>query len=313
MRLGLDLSGGDFAPRAALEGALAARCELPDDVEIVLIGDASTTRNLLVDYGADSTQFSLVHAPEIIGMDEQPARAFKLKHQSSIHVGFALLKSGQIDVFASAGNTGAMMAGSMLSIHPIEGVIRPSIGTCIPRPDGGINLILDVGINSDCKADVLYQFGILGSLYSQHVLNVARPRVGLLNIGEEEEKGNLISKAAHELMKDSSDFHFIGNIEGRDIFTDKADVIVCDGFTGNVVLKEAEAFYTLLKSRGINDDYFDRFNYELYGGTAVLGVNGNVIIGHGISGPTAIKNMLRHALEVAKSSLPEKIKKAFTV
>lgn len=313
MRLGLDLAGGDFAPKSTVEGAIAARLELPRDVAIVLIGQESVARETVDRLGGNTTEFEFANAEEVIGMNEHPAKAFKTKPNSSIAQGFSLLKTGQIDAFASAGNTGAMMAGSMLAIRPIEGVIRPTIGSCIPRPDGGIILLLDVGINSDCKADVLYQFGILGSIYSRFVLGVENPRVGLLNIGEEEEKGNLIVKAAHELMKDTSDFNFIGNVEGRDIFSPRVDVIVCDGFTGNVMLKEAEAFYTAIKQRGINDVFFNRFNYELYGGTTVLGVNGSVIIGHGISSPLAVKNMIIHARHVAQTNLPERIKKAFTV
>ena len=165
--------------------------------------------------------------------------------------------------------------------------------------------------NADCKPDVLYQFAVLGSLYAEFVYNIKSPRVGLLNIGEEKEKGNLLAQATFELMEDSNDFNFIGNVEGRDLFSDLADVIVCDGFTGNVILKEAEAFYSLIAKRGLLDEYFNRFNYENYGGTPVLGVNGNVLIGHGISNPKAIKNRLNLSLSIALADLPNKIKKAF--
>ena len=170
---------------------------------------------------------------------------------------------------------------------------------------------MDVGTNADCKPDVLYQFGILGSTFAKHIYNIENPKVGLLNIGEEEEKGNLLTQSAHQLMKGSNDFNFIGNIEGRDVFSDAVDVIVCDGFTGNVVLKEAEAFYELTKKRGIQDEYFDRFNYEIYGGTPILGINSNVMIGHGISSPLAIKNMLLLAYDVVENKLSDKIKQAF--
>ena len=168
-----------------------------------------------------------------------------------------------------------------------------------------------MGINLDCKPDVLYQFGILGSVYAQKVFGISNPRVGLLNIGEEEKKGNTTVQAAHSLMKDSIDFNFVGNVEGRDIFSPEVDVIVCDGFTGNVMLKEAEAFYALIKKEGIDNEFFNRMNYEKYGGTPILGVNGNVIIGHGISSPEAIKNMLKLSLEVAQAKLSENIKIAF--
>jgi glycerol-3-phosphate acyltransferase PlsX len=204
-----------------------------------------------------------------------------------------------------------MLVGAMYTVKAISGVIRPCITTALPKEEGGFNLLLDVGSNADCKPDVLYQFGILGKLYSEHVLGNANPKVGLLNIGEEPEKGNLVSQAAHTLMKDSRDFNFVGNIEGRDLFSNKADVIVCEGFTGNVVLKFAESFYSAIRTRGIEDDYFNRFNYEIYGGTPILGINGNSIIGHGISSPEAIKNMLLLARDVAVAQLPEKIKLAF--
>ena len=171
--------------------------------------------------------------------------------------------------------------------------------------------MLDVGSNADCKADVLSQFAVLGSIYAKHVFAKKNPKVALLNIGEEETKGNLLTIAAHELLKHQEDINFIGNIEGRDIFSGKADVIVCDGFTGNIVLKQAEGIFSLMKQRGISDVYFDSFNYENYGGTPILGIRGNVIIGHGISNDIAIKNMLLHSYEVASSGLAKKIKKAF--
>jgi glycerol-3-phosphate acyltransferase PlsX len=171
--------------------------------------------------------------------------------------------------------------------------------------------VLDVGTNADCKPDVLYQFGILGSICAREIYNIKEPRVGLLNIGGEPEKGNLVAQAAHALMKDSKDFHFVGNIEGGEVFTDKADVIVCEGFTGNILLKTAEAFYDLIKSRNRSDEYFDKFNYELYGGTPVLGVNANVLIGHGKSTPLAFKNMLLLAKQVADAKLNDKIMQTF--
>ena len=221
------------------------------------------------------------------------------------------MKEGNLDAFSSCGNSGAMLVGAMYTIKAISGVIRPCITTAFPKESGGFNLLLDVGTNADCKPDVLYQFAILGKLFAENVFGIANPKVGLLNIGEEPEKGNLVAQAAHAMMKDSKDFNFVGNVEGRNIFSDDADVIVCEGFTGNVVLKFAEAFYSKIKKRGIDDEYFNRFNYELYGGTPILGVNGNVVIGHGISSPLAIKNMLLLSYNVAQARLPEKIKQAF--
>ena len=221
------------------------------------------------------------------------------------------LKEGEIDGFASAGNTGAMFVGGYMSVKPIAGVLRPCISSVLPKEDGGVNIILDVGANADCKPDVLYQFGILGSLFAEHVCGINKPKVGLLNIGEEETKGNMLTTATHEMMKDSSHFNFNGNVESRDIFGDHSDVIVCDGFTGNVVLKQAEAFYTLIKKRKIEDEYFNRFNYENYGGTPILGLNKSVVIGHGISNDIAINNMIILTADVVDADLPSKIKNTF--
>ena len=310
MRIGIDIMGGDFAPQTTTEGAILAQKEL-SNVELVLIGDESLICSVLEDKGADKNNFSIVHTTDVIGMGEHPIKAFKQKPKSSIGVGFHLLATGEIQGFAGAGNTGAMMIGSMYSVKSIPGIIRPCITSVLPKENGGVNLILDVGVNADCKPDVLYQFGVVGSVYAQSVFGIDNPRVGLLNIGEEPEKGNLLSQASNNLMSDSKDFNFIGNIEGRDLFDDKCDVIVCDGFTGNVVLKEAEAFYYLMKKRGMLDDYFSKFNYEIYGGSPILGINSNVVVGHGISNDEAIKNMIKLTAECVEADLSKKIKEAF--
>ncbi len=312
MRIGLDAMGGDFAPKATIAGALLAQKEFEgENISLVLVGDESIIKSTIAEAGGNSALFEIVHAPEVIGMGEHPTKALAQKPNSSIAVGFSLLKLGELDSFASAGNTGSMLVGSMFSVKSISGVIRPCITSVLPKEDGGVGLILDVGTNADCKPDVLYQFGMLGSILAKSVYKIDAPKVGLLNIGEEAEKGNLVSQAAHALMKDSIHFDFIGNVEGRDLFSNSVDVIVCDGFTGNVVLKEAEAFYTLIKKRGRSDAFFDRFNYENYGGTPILGVNSNVLIGHGISNPIAIKNMLLLSKEVIHANLPSKIREAF--
>jgi glycerol-3-phosphate acyltransferase PlsX len=182
----------------------------------------------------------------------------------------------------------------------------------IPKENGGIGIILDAGTNPDCKADTLYQFGILGSLYAQYVYNIKNPKVGLLNIGEEEEKGSLLTLAAFKLMKNTTDFNFIGNVESRDFFKEKVDVIVCDGFTGNIVLKQTEAMYRIIVKQGFKNDFIDRFNYENYGGTPILGINSSVIIGHGISNEKAIKNMILHTRDVHEAKLYEKIQTAMS-
>jgi glycerol-3-phosphate acyltransferase PlsX len=311
MNIAIDIMGGDHAPRATVEGAVLAQKELPAHVKLILIGDQDQIIPLLKEFHAEPSSFEIVHTTEVIGMGEHPTRAFSQKPKSSIAIGFHLLKEGKADAFASNGNTGAMLVGSMYTVKTIAGVIRPCITSVLPKENGGFGLILDVGTNADCKPDVLYQFGILGSLCAEYVYGIKTPRVGLLNIGEEPEKGNLVTQAAHAMMKDTKDFNFIGNVEGRDLFDEKVDVIVCDGFTGNVVLKSAEAFYTILRKRKLTDDYFDRFNYENYGGTPVLGINSNVIIGHGISNEIAVKNMLKLAKDVAEAKLHEKIKQAF--
>lgn len=312
MKLGLDILGGDFAPDANIKGALLAHAELSTDVRLVLIGDEGDIKEKLKSLDANVSDFDIVHAPDIITMHDHPTRAIPQKPNSSIAVGFDLLAKNEIQAFASTGNTGAMLVGSIYKINTIPGIIRPCITSAVPAIDGSTSILLDVGSNADCKADVLYQFAVLGSLYVKTVFGKEKPRVALLNIGEEDSKGNLLTVAAHKLMAESDEINFIGNIEGRDIFFAKADVIVCDGFTGNVVLKEAEGIYTLMKMRGIKDAYFDRFNYENYGGTPVLGVKGNVIIGHGISNDIAVKNMILHSHEVARSGLAVKINEAFS-
>lgn len=311
MKIGLDVLGGDFAPKATILGAILASKELPEDAKIVLLGDSDDIKAQLALYSGNEADFDIVHAPDVITMRDHPTRAIPQKPNSSIAVGFELLAKGEIDVFASTGNTGAMLVGSIYKLNTVPSIIRPCITSVLPTINGSNSILLDVGTNADCKPDILHQFAILGSLYSKYVYGIENPKVGLLNIGEEEEKGNLLTIATHKLLKEADDTNFIGNVEGRDLFSGVADVIVCDGFTGNVVLKEAEGIYGLLRKRGIQDEYFDRFNYENYGGTPILGVNGNVIIGHGISNEIAVKNMLIHSHNVAKSGLTKRIKEAF--
>lgn len=311
MKIGFDISGGDFAPKNCLDGASMAAKVLSETVKIVLIGDSEFAKDYFIKNNIDPNQFEYEHTTEIIEMGEHPTKAFGQKPNSSISKGFKLLKERKIDVFASSGNTGAMLVGSMFTVKAIPGVIRPCITSILPKENGGFGLILDVGTNADCKPDVLYQFGILGSIFAKEVYKIKNPKVGLLNIGEEPEKGNLVSQATYSLMKDTKDFNFIGNIEGREVFSDKADVIVCEGFTGNILLKTAEAMYSLIKNRNRSDDYFDKFNYELYGGTPILGINSNVLIGHGISSSIAFKNMILLSKDVVDAKLNDKITQIF--
>jgi len=311
MKIGIDILGGDFAPQANIDGAILAQKELPRDVKLVLLGDHDTIVDDLKSRGANPEDFEIVHAPDVITMHDHPTRAIPQKPNSTISVGFDLLAKKEIVAFASTGNTGAMLVGAIYKVNTIPGIIRPCITSVVPSFDGGNSVLLDVGSNADCKPDVLYQFAVLGSLYAKNVYGIENPKVALLNIGEEETKGNLLTIAVHKLLAESEEVNFIGNLEGRDIFRGKADVIVCDGFTGNIVLKQAEGLYYMMKKRGIQDEYFDRFNYENYGGTPILGVKGNVIIGHGISNNVAVKNMLLHSYEVAKSGLAIRVNEAF--
>nr|NQU92129.1 phosphate acyltransferase [Bacteroidota bacterium] len=254
--------------------------------------------------------FQIIHAAQVVGMGEKPLKAISLKPESSISIGFRLLKSKQINSFASAGNSGAMMVGSMYSVGSIPGMIRPATAGIIPQEKGGNSIILDIGTNPDTKPDVMYQFAMLGSMYAKYVLGIKNPRIGLLNIGEEEGKGNLLCQSSYQMMKDSKDFNFFGNIESRDLFKSKVDVIVCDGFTGNIVIKQIEAMYSLMQKRNLLDDYFSRFNYECLGGSPILGVNSAVVIGHGISNPIAIKNMILFSKQIYEAKLVGKIKRA---
>jgi glycerol-3-phosphate acyltransferase PlsX len=302
--------GGDFAPKATLQGALLALKEIPSTDRIVLFGPEDLIVEELGKLGASRDPFTIVNATEEIGMAESPVKAMMGKPNSGIALGFRALKMREIDAFSSAGNSGAMVVGSMYSVGTIEGISRPTSSVIVPKENGTLSILLDVGTVTDAKPDMMYQFGILGSILSQYVYKIENPRVGLLNVGTEEEKGNILCQAAFALMKDSKDFNFIGNIEGRDIFKDKCDVIVCDGYTGNVVLKLMESVYRMLVKRGLRDDYIDRMNYEIYGGTPLLGINSSVIIGHGISNDIAIKNMLLLSKEVHEVELSRKIQQA---
>lgn len=310
MRIGVDIMGSDHGPVVPIRAAVMAAKELPAEVRLVLIGDASVIAEGIAAEGGDPAAFDIVGSQDDITFQDNPTRALQAKPKSSISIGFHLLKEGKLDAFASTGNTGAMLVGSVFSVKPIPGVIRPCIPSVVPKENGSYGILVDVGANADCKADVLAQFGLLGAMLAKHVYHIADPKVGLLNIGEEEKKGDLLRQATFELMRDQRQYNFIGNVEGRDLFNEKADVFVTDGFTGNVVLKAVEAFHDLLEQRGVHEPFFDRFNYENYGGLPVLGVNGNVIIGHGISNDLTIKNMILFTREVVESKLNDRIREA---
>ena len=311
MKIALDAMGGDFAPQAAVAGALLAAEQLAGRATIVLIGQADAVRPLLEAAGPAGMALEFVPASQVIDMAEHPAKAFQHKPDSSIAIGYKLLLAGEVEAFCSAGNTGAMLVGAMFTVKAVPGVMRPAIANFLPKLDNDFGILLDVGANAECKPEMLEQFGELGSLYAQHVLGIARPQVGLMNLGEEEGKGTPNTQAAFQLLKANPHIEFVGNIEGRDLFNSKANVIVCDGFTGNVILKMAESIYDMMDAKGIHDPFFDKFNYEAVGGSPILGINDNAIIGHGRSTPRAIGNMLVQGYNMAKSGIVDQIKATF--
>lgn len=315
MRIGLDAMGGDYAPQVTVEGAYMALPQLSAETTLVLFGDRAALQAVDT-YGVlDDPRIEVVHTTEVIAMGDHPVKAFTQKSDSSIVVGFRHLSQGDIAGFASAGSTGAMMVGSMQVIGQIEGVIRPAIATAFRTVSGRDVLLLDVGLNADCKPEVLAQYGTIGSIYARETLKIDNPRVALLNIGEEPEKGNLLTKATYPLMAEKGAagvYNFVGNIEGKHLLTsDIADVIVCDGFSGNTLLKTIEGFHHILQSQGINAPFVEGLNYENVGGTPVLGINSTVIIGHGCSTAKAITNMILLTERAASADMVSQFKKAF--
>lgn len=312
IKIGVDAMGGDFAPEAAVKGAVMALDAVGTDSRIVLFGDEERIRAVLAAEGCPAERFDIVATTEVIEMGDHPAKAFQTKTDSSITVGFVHLAKGAVQGFASAGSTGAMMVGSMYAVKPIDGVIRPTISSVVPTVAGRPALLLDVGLNVDVKPEVLVQYGLIGSIYAESVLGIENPRVALLNIGEEPTKGNAQTKATYEAMKADGKFNFVGNVEGSHIFSGKvADVIVCDGFVGNTVLKMAEGLYRINRAMGADDPFWNAMNYEHVGGTPVLGVGATVIIGHGSSTPLAIKNMILSTERSIKADFPAKLQRAF--
>lgn len=303
--------GGDFAPDVTLIGAIEANKTWSNELELVLLGDEEVMHSKLQEMGADPGQFTLVHAPDVISMSSSPVKSFAEHPQSSMAVGFDMLRDGGIHGFCSAGNSGSMLVGAYFKIGLSREDLRPCLISILPNENGEDGILLDVGANADCKPENLLDFAILGATYADSVLKIKNPRIGLINIGEEPEKGNQLSIAAHKLMAEYNGLNFIGNIEGRDLFGGKADVVVCSGFVGNVILKLSEKFYEIaLRKGGKNDPFYSKFNYEQHGGSPILGVNKPVVVGHGISSPLAIKNMIRVTKEMVETSVCEKIKEA---
>lgn len=315
MRIGLDAMGGDFAPQVTVEGAYRALAHLSPGTTLVLFGDRDAL-NAEDTYGLlDDPRIETVHTSEVIAMGDHPVKAFAQKEDSSIVVGFRYLCEGNISGFASAGSTGAMMVGSMQGVGQIEGVIRPAIATAFKTVTGSDVLLLDVGLNADCKPEVLAQYGMIGSIYARETLGIQEPRVALLNIGEEPEKGNLLTKATYPLMAErgaAGDYNFVGNVEGKHLLTaDVADVIVCDGFSGNTLLKTIEGFFHIMRTEGISTPVLEGLNYENVGGTPVLGINSTVVIGHGCSSAKAVENMILLTERAARTDMVSQFKKAF--
>jgi phosphate acyltransferase len=301
--IGLDMLGGDFAPEKAVQGLhhfYAQNADFGNKVTTVCFGNEADLITLFKNYELPMKAIKIVHAPTTIGMNEHPTKALKEKKDTSLFTGFTELKQQNINAFISAGNTGCMLVGSMLFLKTLPGVQRPAIPTIIPKLNGATGVLLDVGLNADCKPENLNQFAYLGSQYAKQMLGINNPKVALINIGEEEGKGNILSQAAYQLLKNNSHINFIGNAEGRDVLTGDADVMVCDGFVGNIVLKLAESFYGISLKLKLENLYFQRFNFEQYGGMPVLGVEKPVIIGHGISGAEAFKNMINTAVKMCQ-------------
>lgn len=310
MKIALDAMGGDFAPQAIIDGALLASQELTSDQKIVLIGDSDAIQKHVASLPIDQLpeNIEVVHASQVITMDDKPT-ALGQKSDSSISVGYRLLKNREVDAFCSAGNTGAMLVGAVFSVQLIGKLQRPTIISHVPKTDGTYGIVLDVGANTDCKPEMLRQFALIGSLYCKHVFDIDTPKVVLLNVGEEEKKGNKVTQETYQLLKQDNTINFTGNIEGRDLFKPNlADVIVCDGFVGNIVIKMAESYYQILQDKQFSDPFFDNFNFEKIGGSPALGINSNVVIAHGVSNAETIKNVVALAKKMVDSQLHEKIK-----
>lgn len=322
--------GGDRAPEVVVEGTVRAAAALRGRAELLLFGPSHVLTETLAKHpDARGLSIEIVEAPEIIGMAESPAGAVKNKQRSSIHVGLGVHKRGEADAFVSAGNTGAVMAAALFILGRLPNVSRPAVIGFFPTTKS-YSIVLDIGTNVDCRPEHLVQFARMGTIYAQHVARRQNPTVGLINVGEEPGKGNEQTKAAYELLKADPNLNFRGNVEGRDVLHHAADVVVCDGFVGNVMLKLGESVSTALvqmvRREMANQQLSEsdqevvarvlgavqkRFDYEEYGGATLLGVDGNVLIGHGGSTPRAIERMIQTAAEVVELGVRESIAAAF--
>lgn len=309
MKIGLDVMGGDFAPEAIIEGAVDSLAHLSPNDRLVMIGDQEAILGKMAEMKADPSRVDIINTTQVIEMGDAPSKAYSQKQDSSIAVGYRMLKDNEIDGFCSAGNTGAMMVGATYTVNVTPGVIRPALALIVPSIDNRHSVLLDVGLNPDTKPDVLCQYGILGSMFAKYVLDIKNPVVKLLNIGEEESKGTPSIKSAYELLKECSQINFGGNIEANHLFRETMpDVIVCDGFVGNVIVKQTEALHHIFVSRNFKDPYFDSLDPETIGGTPIVGINANVVVGHGVSKRKAVMNMILQTWAVVHADLARKIK-----
>lgn len=294
VKLGIDLMGGDQAPSAVMEGLTRVWYHLQPETSISLYG---TTEALAL--VPDSPRLEKIVCSDYIAMDEHPVKALQQKKDSTLLRAFADAANQKISAVASAGHSGAIMVASMQILGLIDGISRPVVLSVFPKINDKPLVVLDVGINVDCKAEQFLEFARIGSIYADKVLGISQPKVSLLNSGTEKSKGSLLYQKAHSLLAEYSAIHFEGNIEPRDLFDNEVDVLVCDGFTGNIVLKEVEAFFSLSQKLGLEHSFLEQLNYENHGGSPILGVKGNVILAHGASGPEAIKNMILSAESIA--------------
>jgi len=323
--IAVDAMGGDHAPEEIVSGAVDAARKSNGRFEVVLVGDQPVVEKELHNHHfIKDLPISIIHASQTVDMSESPSKALRQKPDSSIAVAFKLHKEKKVQAVVSAGNTGAVMASALFSLRPIAGVHRPAIGSFMPH-ESGVCLMLDVGSNVDCKAEHLHQFGLMGSIFMNHLMDIESPKVGLLNIGEESSKGSEAVQKAYQLLEKSS-LNFIGNIEGRDVLTGRSDVVVCDGFSGNVLLKFGESLARMISrtmKRTIRGNlpgavglylirpslrkFFKLFDYQEYGGAPLLGVKGNCIIAHGSSSARAIKNAVEESWKMIKGNVTQQI------
>ncbi|MFH1756383.1 MAG: phosphate acyltransferase PlsX [Candidatus Latescibacterota bacterium] len=328
MRIAVDAMGGDQGLEVIARGAIEAATIRPGKLGIALVGDEEGIRSALDRIGAERTAVDIIHAPEIISMSDPPAVAVRRKKNASIPVAVKLLKEGKVDAFVSAGNTGAVVASSLMTLGRIHGVSRPAITTFMPNQGKGA-VVLDVGANYECTPKHLFHFANMGTVFAEHHLGIDNPRVGILNIGEEPSKGNELVREAYKILQNAN-LNFIGNVEGRDVFSGAADVVVCDGFVGNVALKLSESiisFLTHVVKQEIKKRYLakigamfmkgafssvrSKLDYAEYGGAPLLGVNGVIIISHGKSSSRAIKNAILVAERFVEQDVNKHIEKRF--